>query len=237
MDEENLIAKKEVLRETDISYGQLYRWKRKGLIPEAWFVRKSTFTGQETFFPRDKILERIGRIKAMKDTLPLDDLADAITQQVTAKVQVAVEQLRRATWFDEAAVRECGVDLRGARSMSIADALCVAVVGKLRALARAEEQGLVQRTIRQHLDESFLERVAESDLHLHLLRKKVAAGGISAEISVVAVAPLTVLFDPDVQRVGTVDLRNTLERIKLDLVSGTGGSCGGAASGNREEER
>jgi len=23
-----------------ISYGQLYRWKRKGLIPESWFIRR-----------------------------------------------------------------------------------------------------------------------------------------------------------------------------------------------------
>lgn len=27
--EENLISKKELLKLTDISYGQLYRWKRK----------------------------------------------------------------------------------------------------------------------------------------------------------------------------------------------------------------
>lgn len=47
--EEDLISKKELLDETGISYGQLYRWKRKQLIPEEWFIRKSTFTGQETF--------------------------------------------------------------------------------------------------------------------------------------------------------------------------------------------
>lgn len=237
MDEENLVAKKEVLRKTGISYGQLYRWKRKGLIPEAWFIRRSTFTGQETFFPRDKILERIERIKLMKDTHPLDDLADAITQQVNAKVQVAVERLRGAPWFDETSLAECGMDATALKSMTLGDALCVAVASKLRSIARPEEQALVQRTLRHHLNESFLDRVAETELHVHLLRKRVAAGGISAEISLAAVAPLDVLFDPDVQRVGTVDLRNTMERIKLDLAQGTGGSHGGAASGEREEER
>jgi hypothetical protein len=237
MDEENLISKKDVLLQTDISYGQLYRWKRKGLIPEAWFVRRSTFTGQETFFPRDKILERIERVKSMKDTHPLDDLADVITQQVNAKVRVAFDHLRGATWFDEAALKECGVDPAGAQSLSLADALCVAVASRLRGVARPEEQTLVQRTLRKNLDESFLEHAAEANLHIHLLRKKLSAGGISAEISLVAMAPLDVLFDPDVQRIGTVDLRNTLERIKLDLAQGTGGSHGGAASGKREEER
>jgi hypothetical protein len=70
------ISKKEILELAGISYGQLDRWKRKNLIPEEWFIRKSTFTGQETFFPRDKILERIDKIKNMKDDLSLDDMVD-----------------------------------------------------------------------------------------------------------------------------------------------------------------
>jgi len=74
--EQELISKKELLELTEISYGQLYRWKRKNLIPEDWFIRKSTFTGQETFFLKDKILTRIAKIKDMKDNLSLDDLAD-----------------------------------------------------------------------------------------------------------------------------------------------------------------
>ncbi|GKU26203.1 YhbD family protein [Clostridium folliculivorans] len=74
--EENLISKKELLELTGISYGQLYRWKRKNLIPEEWFIKKSSFTGQETYFPRDKILDRINRIVEMKDDVSLDDLAE-----------------------------------------------------------------------------------------------------------------------------------------------------------------
>lgn len=75
LDQEQLLSKKELLDLTGISYGQLYRWKRKNLIPEAWFVRKSTFTGQETFFPKDKILARVAQIKQMKEDLSLDELA------------------------------------------------------------------------------------------------------------------------------------------------------------------
>ena len=70
------ISKKELLDLTDISYGQLYRWKRKGLIPEEWFIRKSTFTGQETFFPKEEILARVEKIKNMKDDLSLEDMAE-----------------------------------------------------------------------------------------------------------------------------------------------------------------
>lgn len=73
--EEELISKREILELTDISYGQLYRWKRKNLIPEEWFIKKSSYTGQETYFPKDKILDRIDKIKNMKDDVSLDDLA------------------------------------------------------------------------------------------------------------------------------------------------------------------
>lgn len=76
---DDLISKKELLDLTGISYGQLYRWKRKNLIPEEWFIRKSSFTGQETYFPRNQILPRIDKILNMKDGLSLDELADVFS--------------------------------------------------------------------------------------------------------------------------------------------------------------
>ena len=66
---DELISKKELLALTKISYGQLYRWKRMNIIPESWFIKKSMPTGQETFFKKDKILERIETILSMKDDI------------------------------------------------------------------------------------------------------------------------------------------------------------------------
>lgn len=82
MDEEN-ISKKDLLDLKGISYGQLYRWRRKMLIPEEWFIRKSTFTGQETFFPKDKILSRIDKIMSMKEDLSLDDIAEKFSPELS----------------------------------------------------------------------------------------------------------------------------------------------------------
>jgi DNA-binding transcriptional MerR regulator len=87
-----LISKKDLLDLTGISYGQLYRWKRKNLIPEDWFIRKSTFTGQETFFPKDMILERIEKIQTMKENLSLDELADMFSP-TTSDFKVTIEDL------------------------------------------------------------------------------------------------------------------------------------------------
>lgn len=80
--EEQLISKKELLEKTSISYGQLYRWKRKNLIPEEWFIRKSTFTGQETFFPREDILKRISMIQKMKENLSLDEMREMLSPKM-----------------------------------------------------------------------------------------------------------------------------------------------------------
>ncbi|MDO8964129.1 MAG: YhbD family protein [Coriobacteriia bacterium] len=94
MDNE-LISKKDLLIAAGISYGQLYRWKRKGLIPEDWFIRKATFTGQETFLPRERVLARIERIKSMKDEdISLDDIADAVAPDLGT---VAVSRADAAT--------------------------------------------------------------------------------------------------------------------------------------------
>lgn len=92
MDEDNLISKKELLDLMSISYGQLYRWKRKELIPEDWFIKKSSFTGQETFFPRDKVIDRIKKIKDMKDDASLDDLASLFSNKA-AEIKLNYENL------------------------------------------------------------------------------------------------------------------------------------------------
>jgi hypothetical protein len=93
--ESELISKKELLDLTGISYGQLYRWKRKNIIPEDWFIKKSSFTGQETFFPREKILSRIGKIKNMKDNLSLDDIAGMVSPNPVNVIYSKDEILKR----------------------------------------------------------------------------------------------------------------------------------------------
>ena len=75
MGDEKLISKKDLLTRYGISYGALYRWKRKGLIPDEWFIKKATVTGQETFFPEALICQRVETILEKKDELLLDELA------------------------------------------------------------------------------------------------------------------------------------------------------------------
>ena len=85
MDEE-LISKKELLEQYGISYGALYRWKRMGLIPEAWFLRRSAPTGQETYFRRAQICPRIERILESRERVSLEALAEELAGQKQASV-------------------------------------------------------------------------------------------------------------------------------------------------------
>ena len=78
---DHLISKKELLTKYGISYGALYRWKRKGLIPEEWFIKKATSTGQETFFPTALVCERIELILKQKEDILLDDLAQKLNHE------------------------------------------------------------------------------------------------------------------------------------------------------------
>ena len=89
--EQELLSKKELLERYGISYGALYRWKRKGLIPEDWFIKKSTVTGQETFFPKLLICERVEMILGQKDDLSLDELAGQINQNAQMQAVLTVK--------------------------------------------------------------------------------------------------------------------------------------------------
>lgn len=89
--EQELLSKKELLERYGISYGALYRWKRKGLIPEEWFIKKSTVTGQETFFPKLLICERVEMILGQKDDLSLDELAGQINQDAQKQAVLTIK--------------------------------------------------------------------------------------------------------------------------------------------------
>ena len=89
--DENLVSKKNLLENYSISYGALYRWMRKGLIPEEWFIKKSTPTGQETFFPKDLIFERVEMILSKKEDVLLDELAEKISGEEESNAKIVID--------------------------------------------------------------------------------------------------------------------------------------------------
>lgn len=105
--EEKLISKRQLLERYGISYGALYRWKRKGLIPDEWFLRKSTPTGQETFFPEDAICRRVERILSAKDEQSLEEIARHLDREKAGQKQLILRTVygeRRIPWEQVQAV-------------------------------------------------------------------------------------------------------------------------------------
>lgn len=76
-----MISKNDLLKKYGISYGTLYRWKRMRLIPEEWFVKKATNTGQETFFPQRLIFNRVELILERQKTQTLEQIARSLSQK------------------------------------------------------------------------------------------------------------------------------------------------------------
>ena len=114
--EDELISKKELLEKYSISYGALYRWKRMGLIPEEWFLRRSAPTGQETFFRREQICRRIELIRDKKEELSLEELAASLEEHRQAgrtvrKLVVETVQGRREYRMED--IRELYLEENG----------------------------------------------------------------------------------------------------------------------------
>ena len=123
MDE--LISKKDLLQETGISYGQLYRWKRERLIPDAWFEKRSSYTGQETFFPRTLILERVHFILTHKDEYSLTELRELLSPESVSRsydlhAVSALPGASRSALFYEAIFHRCVLNHGQALSVVIA---------------------------------------------------------------------------------------------------------------------
>jgi hypothetical protein len=124
---EELISKKELLTATGISYGQLYRWKREKLIPDSWFIKRSSFTGQETFLPRGRAMERIRFIMENKDRYSLLQLLDRLSPDAASGTFSAgrLAELPRGRVPAELIAKDAGCD-----ELNYGQALCVVIASQ-----------------------------------------------------------------------------------------------------------
>lgn len=149
--EDDVISKKELLKLTGISYGQLYRWKRKKLIPEEWFIKKSSFTGQETFFPKKKILLRIEKIKSLKEDLPLDKLAQKLTSN-PININIAKDELIKRNIVTKQSVKVFNDIFGEVKEFSFENMVLVKIFDKLlnSALVSVDEAKLSINTLKEN---------------------------------------------------------------------------------------
>lgn len=140
----NLISKKDLLAVTGISYGQLYRWKRQRLIPEEWFIKKPSYTGQETFFPRDSILSRIETILQLKDSYSMEQLAAMFAQSAEQGAGLSLEQLQAIEEIPEA-WRECLPELLHRSKIGLDEVAAIVYIAGLAGLTEEEKKELAEK--------------------------------------------------------------------------------------------
>ncbi|MET3729821.1 DNA-binding transcriptional MerR regulator [Fictibacillus halophilus] len=204
---ENLISKKDLLEEANISYGQLYRWKRKNLIPENWFIRKSTFTGQETFFPKEDILLRIEKIKTLKDDLSLDELADMFSPSPTL-TSLSAEELTKRNIVSNTALEMFNNVHGPTKTFTFNQILTLYVLNSLL------QTGDVNRTEGIDLLKLFDENeqnVKNTGSELIFIRKM----GVS--FFVLTPEPATLFLEPQAKKIAHYKLSQCMEELKLKL--------------------
>jgi len=207
--EEKLISKKELLELTGISYGQLYRWKRKNLLPEEWFIHKSAFTGQETFFPKQQILARIDKIIHMKDGLSLDELANMFS---TAPTELAINksELIERNIVSKVAIDYADQHMGTLKIYSFEQTLCVYL------LDHCLQTGEMNLDEGKYLLQTLVENYTKFEgkaCDLIFIRKM----GISAFM--LASSGSVLYFESGVKIILRVNLAKSIEELKLRIVS------------------
>ncbi len=218
MAEEPLISKKDVLELTGISYGQFYRWKRKGLIPESWFIRKSTFTGQETFLPREKVLGRIQKIQSLKDEHSLEDLAQLLAPEIRGR-DYAAEEVAAMGWLSREVLDFYDGFRNGRGGYAFHDLLFLTVLERLRKDLDDGELALAAATLVDHA-----EAIGRGEgFHWTLVvARKPLEGGLSRvrrapALSVCCLSDGRCLFDHLTETAVKLDLHPVLEDLKMKL--------------------
>ncbi|WP_409342454.1 YhbD family protein [Paenibacillus sp. MBLB4367] len=203
----DLISKKDLLELTGISYGQLYRWKRKQLIPEEWFIRKSTFTGQETFFPKELILSRIEKIVDLKDDLSLDELAGKLSP-LLYDTNLRKEELLRRNIVSRVVLDRFGTKEKDEGLLTFEKVLFLFTIDKLLQTGEMslEEGGLLLQALNEHFSK-FEGRPCD----LFFLRKM----GVST-FALLAM-PGELYFETGVKIVARLSLPACIEELKNKL--------------------
>lgn len=205
--EEDLISKKELLELTGISYGQLYRWKRKNLIPEDWFIKKSSFTGQETYFPKGKILERIDKIINMKDDLSLDDLAQVFSPVLT-DVMLTKEELISKNIVSQMSV-EIYESVHGETKVFPFEKILY--IGLLETFLRSGEVGLDEGKLMLQTMEERYKNFEGRHSEIILVRK------FGVALCFLTAAPSEIYLEVGAKLVLRVNISKAIEELKIKL--------------------
>lgn len=212
MASEEMISKKKILERTGISYGQFYRWKRKGLIPDGWIVHKSTKTGQESFLPKARVLKRIEKVKSLKEDNTLDEIADLLSPEIVEK-KYGRSTLLELEWLGAELVSLYENIVGSRKHFSFVDILSMDLLSRLKGSGFGSKAlFLAIKTISSQQDEKYF------DEELIVAKQRLEPGNSPNSFSKFCLlAGGEVKFDETVEVLERIDLSRVVENVKLKL--------------------
>jgi len=207
--DEELISKRELLRAARISYGTLYRWKRMDLIPEAWFIHKSTHTGQETFFPKQRILTRVGRIQELKGELSAEQLKEVFSPNVKS-FQIPMSDFQSLHLVTKIAITAYSSVFPNKTELKFDDVFAIYVVDHLMRLS-----GIYLEDAKQviRMLDRYLSNRKSKDFQLILLRK------MGIPFTVLVKGEDEILLEENTEIIACANLAEFEEALKDQLIS------------------
>ena len=209
MVDEELISKRELLRAARISYGTLYRWKRMDLIPEAWFIHKATNTGQETFFPKQRILTRVGRIQELKGELSAEQLKEIFSPNVKS-FQIPMNDFQSLHLVTKIAITAYTSVFPGKTELKFDDVFAIYVVDHLMRLS-----GIYLEDAKQviRMLDRYLSTRKSKDFQLILMRK------MGIPFTVLVKGEEEILLEENTEIIACANLAEFEEALKDQLIS------------------
>lgn len=209
MIDEELISKRELLRTARISYGTLYRWKRMNLIPESWFIHKSTHTGQATFFPKERILSRVEKIQALKKDLTADQLQEIFSPNVKS-FRIPLEDFNKLGMVSKLTITAYTSVFPQKEQLQFDDVFSMYVVDHLMRLSGIylEDAKQVIRMLSQ-----YLKNEKSKDFQLILMRK------MGVPITVLVRGEEDILIEDNTEIIACANLSEFEEALKDQLIA------------------
>lgn len=207
--DEELISKRELLRAARISYGTLYRWKRMDLIPEAWFIHKATHTGQETFFPKERILARVGKIQELKGELSSEQLKEIFSPNVKS-FQIPMNDFQSLHLVTKLAITAYTSVFPNKTDLKFDDVFAIYVVDHLMRLS-----GIYLEDAKQviRMLDRYLSSRKSKDFQLILLRK------MGIPFTVLVKGEEEILLEENTEIIACANLAEFEEALKEQLIS------------------
>lgn len=209
MPDEELISKHDLLRAARISYGTLYRWKRMNLIPESWFIHKATQTGQATYFPKERMLARVGKIQELKGELSADQLKEIFSPNVKS-FQIPLQDFIKLQMVSKLAITAYASVFPKKVELRFDDVFAMYVVDHLMRLS-----GIYLEDAKQVLRmlDKYLSTKNSKDFQLVLLRK------MGVPITMLVRGEEEILLEENTEVVACASLSEFEEALKDQLIA------------------